>query len=59
MSLVIDNSGIELREWPEVLLVFYFIELSSMGTGMPADQSVGCPIYPNGFTASVGIRVYF
>jgi hypothetical protein len=38
--------------------ISYFIELGGMGTGAKADQLQGSPIYSNGFTASVGFRLY-
>lgn len=38
--------------------IAYFIELGGMGLGASADKVPGQPIYSNGFTASVGFRMY-
>lgn len=37
----------------------YFIELGSSGTGAVAELMVGDPIYVNGFSLTVGFKMYF
>lgn len=38
-------------------LVSFYLELGAMGTGAKADKLRGNPIYSNGFTSSVGMRI--
>lgn len=38
--------------------ICYFIELGSMGIGASAEKLPGKPLYANGFSTSVGLRVH-